>query len=145
MDLDNLTNRIVYGDLIKQSPYNLYFTPPTKSSPSIFKCAENEANAEWAGFAVSLSALNKSNSNINELKALLSSLSTITSEEHSIMNYNKKFKETMNSVYSNTEIIEKFIHKITLTDFGELPNTPCVPVLENIELYMRKDYYLLWN
>ena len=36
MDLDNLTNRIIYGDLIKQSPYNLYFDGYEKFKNNVF-------------------------------------------------------------------------------------------------------------
>ena len=75
----------------------------------------------------STSTLNKSNSNISILKNLLSELSQLNIGNENLINlvkdYNTNFKETMNSVYSNTETIEKFIHKITLTDFCELPNT----------------------
>lgn len=71
--------------------------------------------------------LNKSNSNINELKELLNILDTLTPSnenlENEINNYNIKFKETMNSVYTNTETIEKFVYQITTTDFSELLNT----------------------
>lgn len=75
----------------------------------------------------STSALNKSNSNINVLKNLLNSLSAINPlDDSSIKNYNIEFKETMNSVYSNTESIEKYIQEITLSDFSELTNTSSV-------------------
>lgn len=80
----------------------------------------------------STSALNKSNSNINVLKNLLNSLSAINPlDDSSIKNYNTEFKETMNSVYSNTESIEKYIQEITLSDFSELPNTPSVSAVSN--------------
>lgn len=36
MDLDNLTNRIIYGDLIKHSPYNLYFDGYEKFKNKVF-------------------------------------------------------------------------------------------------------------
>lgn len=71
----------------------------------------------------STSTLNKSNSNINLLKTLLANLSNLNiSDKNSIKNYNAEFKEIMNSIYSNTEIIEKFIHEINLTDFSESEN-----------------------
>lgn len=74
----------------------------------------------------STNALNKSNSNINVLKDLLDSLAEINSSSENIkdtvQNYNNRFKESINSVYINTENIEKFIQKITLTDFSDLPN-----------------------
>lgn len=84
----------------------------------------------------STSALNKSNSNINVLKDLLVAVAQLnTSDENSLKDYNAQFKETMNSVYSNTESIEKFIHEITLTDFSELPtNTVVAPVVCNVDL-----------
>lgn len=71
----------------------------------------------------STNKLNTSNSNINLLKELLNSLEQLALSknlEEDIKNYNNKFKESMNSVYSNTETIEKFIHKITVTDFSDL-------------------------
>lgn len=75
----------------------------------------------------STSALNKSNSNINDLKDLLVAVAQLNaSDENSLKDYNAQFKETMNSVYSNTESIEKFIQEITLTDFSELPTTTVV-------------------
>lgn len=84
----------------------------------------------------STSALNKSNSNINDLKDLLVAVAQLNaSDENSLKDYNAQFKETMNSVYSNTESIEKFIHDITLTDFSELPtNTVITPVVRNVDL-----------
>lgn len=84
----------------------------------------------------STSALNKSNSNINDLKDLFVAVAQLNaSDENSLKDYNAQFKETMNSVYSNTESIEKFIHDITLTDFSELPtNTVVTPVVRNVDL-----------
>lgn len=68
--------------------------------------------------------LNKSNSNIktlNELLTLLDKIGTTTENlENELKYYNTKFKEIMNLVYINTEIIEKFVYKITTTDFSEL-------------------------
>jgi len=83
--------------------------------------------------------LNKSNSNINKLKELLNNLDALTPSnenlENEINNYNNNFKETMNSVYTNTETIEKFVYQITTTDFSELSNnlelTTEVSTLEN--------------
>ena len=70
--------------------------------------------------------LNKSNSNIDSLNKLLNCLDKIgaSSEniEDSIKNYNVNFKETMNSVYINTETIEKFVFQITTTELSELSN-----------------------
>ena len=71
----------------------------------------------------STSALNKSNANISMLKNLLDILSQINpcdeNLENIVKNYNNTFKESMNSVYENTEIIEKFIHEIIITDFSD--------------------------
>lgn len=73
----------------------------------------------------STSTLNKSNTNINILKNLLDTLSSINTSSENLSDiidkYNQNFKESMNSIYENTEIIEKFIHEITMTDFSELP------------------------
>lgn len=96
----------------------------------------------------STSALNKSNANISMLKNLLDTLSQINpydeNLENTIKNYNNTFKENMNSVYANTEIIEKFIHEITITDFSDntqvltcsIPETPLQtvtqPIVQNI-------------
>lgn len=89
----------------------------------------------------STNTLNKSNSNISALNSLLSSLSQINSSDDNLSEtikcYNENFKQIMNSVHENTEIIEKFVHKITINDFSELPdnslNTVCVEQsLENI-------------
>lgn len=82
----------------------------------------------------STNTLNKSNSNINALNSLLSSLSQINSSDRNLSEtikfYNENFKQIMNSVHENTEIIEKFVHEITVTDFSELPDnsldTVCV-------------------
>jgi len=80
--------------------------------------------------------LNKSNSNIDILNDLLSSLDKIgTSNENledDIKNYNAKFKESMNSVFANTETIEKFVFQITTTELSELANNLVAssPVLE---------------
>lgn len=74
----------------------------------------------------STSVLNKSNSNINILNSLLDSLSRINPSnenfEYLIKDYNANLKTSMDSVYQNTKIIEEFIHKVTITDFFELPD-----------------------
>lgn len=74
----------------------------------------------------STNTLNKSNSNINALNSLLSSLSQINSSDDNLSEtikcYNENFKQIMNSVHANTEMIEKFVHEITINDFSELPN-----------------------
>ena len=75
----------------------------------------------------STNALNKSNSNITVLKRLIDSLDKmdISSEklEEIVKNYNDNFMENINTVYSNTEIIEKFVYEITTTDFSEILKT----------------------
>lgn len=75
----------------------------------------------------STNALNKSNSNITVLKRLIDSLDKmdISSEklEEIVKNYNDNFMENINTVYSNTEIIEKFVYDITTTDFSEILKT----------------------
>ena len=82
--------------------------------------------------------LNKSNSNINLLNDLLSSLDKIgnftENLENDIKNYNAKFKESMNSIFTNTEIIEKFVFQITTTDLSDLSHNlvPSSPVVDNI-------------
>lgn len=91
----------------------------------------------------STNALNKSNSNINTLKDLLDSLSEINSSAENvkdkIQNYNNKFKEYINSVYINTENIEKFIHKITITDFSDLPNESADTIVEEYSSQFNKE------
>lgn len=71
--------------------------------------------------------LNKSNSNICVLNELLNCLDSIDTSnensENSLKNYNIKFKETMNSVYANTEAIEKFLFQISTTELSELSNS----------------------
>ena len=73
----------------------------------------------------STNALNKSNSNITILKRLIDSLDKIDTSnkelEESVKNDN--FMENINTVYSNTEIIEKFVYEITTTDFSEILKT----------------------
>ena len=75
----------------------------------------------------STNALNKSNSNITILKRLIDSLDKIDTSnkelEESVKNYNDNFMENINTVYSNTEVIEKFVYEITTTDFSEILKT----------------------
>lgn len=72
----------------------------------------------------STNALSKSNSNITVLKRLLENLEgiNITSENLDlyIEKYNSDFKENIDLIYTSTEIIEKFVHKINTTDLSEL-------------------------
>ena len=64
--------------------------------------------------------LSKSNLNICTLNGLLSSLAQINSSnenlENMIKSYNTNFKTSMKAIYENTEIIEKFIHKVVMDD-----------------------------
>lgn len=82
------------------------------------------------------SSLNKSNSNINTLTSLLDSLSQINLSNENwkdiIKDYNENFKLSMNSVYENTKIIEKFVHEVTITDLCELPAS-CVTSIASID------------
>ena len=82
------------------------------------------------------SSLNKSNSNINTLNSLLDSLSKIDPSnenlEDIIKDYNTNFKASMNSAYGNTEIIEKFVHEVTITDFAELPDS-CITSISSVD------------
>lgn len=76
----------------------------------------------------STNALNKSNSNITILKRLTDTLDKINKSnnqelEESVKNYNDSFMENINNVYSNTEVIEKFVYEITTTDFSEILKT----------------------
>ena len=61
------------------------------------------------------------------LKRLIDSLDKIDTSnkelEESVKNYNDNFMENINTVYSNTEIIEKFVYEITTTDFSEILKT----------------------
>lgn len=72
----------------------------------------------------STEALSKSNSNITILKKILEDLDEIevTSEslEMKVEKYNNDFKENIDLIYTSTEIIEKFVHKINTIDLMEL-------------------------
>lgn len=77
----------------------------------------------------STNTLNKSNSNINMLKDLLDYLSNLNSSDENfadlIKNYNNMFKQNMTSIYENTESIEKFVFKMTVTDFSDSSQIIC--------------------
>ena len=72
----------------------------------------------------STEALSKSKSNITILKKILEDLDEIevTSEslEMKVEKYNNDFKENIDLIYTSTEIIEKFVHKINTIDLMEL-------------------------
>lgn len=72
----------------------------------------------------STEALSKSNSNITILKKILEDLDEIevTSEslEMKVEKYNNDFKENIDLIYTSTEIIEKFVHKISTIDLMKL-------------------------
>lgn len=72
----------------------------------------------------STNALSKSNSNITILKRLLEDIENIKiideNLEKNVEKYNNDFKENIDSIYTSTETIEKFVHKINTTDLSEL-------------------------
>ena len=72
----------------------------------------------------STEALSKSNSNIAILKKILEDIDEIevTSEslEIKVEKYNNDFKENIDLIYTSTETIEKFVHKINTIDLMEL-------------------------
>lgn len=85
----------------------------------------------------STNALNKSNSNITILKNLIDSLDKIDTHnnqelEESVKKYNDSFMENINTVYSNTEVIEKFVYEITTTDFSEILKTSTTEIEEEV-------------
>ena len=90
----------------------------------------------------STSALNKSNANITMLKNLLDSLSQINpcdeNLDDTIKNYNNTFKESMNSIYANTEIIEKFTNELIYIFASENGQ----PTLDEIKRSRRFDVML---
>ena len=77
----------------------------------------------------STNTLNKSNSNISMLKDLLDYLSSLNSSDENLAenlkNYNNMFKQNMTSIYENTELIEKFVYKMTITDFSDSSEIIC--------------------
>lgn len=77
----------------------------------------------------STNTLSKSNSNINMLKDLLDYLSKLNSSDKNftdlIKNYNNMFKQNMTSIYENTELIEKFVYKMTVIDFSDTSEIVC--------------------
>ena len=89
---------------------------------------ESEINPENESFFYlneSTNALNKSNSNITILNNLIDYLDKIKSSERqqleqNIKEYNARFTENINNVYSNTEVIERFVYQISTTDFSKL-------------------------
>lgn len=77
----------------------------------------------------SASMLNKSNSNIENIQNLIKKLDVISDLikkndneflEIEIDSYNNQFNEYINSIYENTNLIEEFIHKISLLDLSKL-------------------------
>lgn len=76
----------------------------------------------------STNALNKSNSNITILKKLADELEKINISnnqefEEKARKYNENFAENINLIYSNTEIIEKFVYETSTTDIAEVLKT----------------------
>lgn len=83
--------------------------------------------------------LNKTNININILNNLLENLTKLEKilliSDDMINTYNCNLKSAMTSIYENTEIIEKFIHDITINNFPvELPTTSPVLSIEASEV-----------
>ena len=77
----------------------------------------------------STSMLNKSNNNIENIQNLIKKLDIISDLikkndneflEIEIDSYNNQFNEYINSIYENTNLIEEFIHKISLLDLSKL-------------------------
>lgn len=68
-------------------------------------------------------SLEKVNENINLLNTLLDCLSKIDTSSKElddvVENYNNEFKDSMDSIYLNTEDIEKFIHQSSLNNAFE--------------------------
>lgn len=92
----------------------------------------------------STNALSKSNSNITILKNLLDFLDKININaenlEENIKKYNQNFIENIDSIYSSTEIIEKFVYEITTTDLSALSKTLTVePKEEQINIISSGD------
>ena len=141
-DAENLSNLIelekvsLLSNLDIQKNFNKQILIFMKKFMANINCSFDLAPNDKAFFYLneSTNTLNKSNSNISALNSLLSSLSQINSSDDNLSEtikcYNENFKQIMNSVHENTEIIEKFVHKITINDFSELPDnsldTVCV-------------------
>lgn len=72
----------------------------------------------------STEALSKSNSNITNLKKLLEDIDGIKATDDSleadVEKYNNDFKENIDSIYTSTEVIEKFVHEINTADLSKL-------------------------
>ena len=70
--------------------------------------------------------LDKSNSNIEKLDSLLKNLDEIISSingnyiKEKIELYNSKFESEIDTIFENTNSIEKFIHKISLLDLSQV-------------------------
>lgn len=93
----------------------------------------------------STSMLNKSNSNIENIQNLIKKLDIISDLikkndneflEIEINSYNNQFNEYINSIYENTNLIEEFIHKISLLDLSKLlqdfKNSQTIEKVDNI-------------
>ena len=70
--------------------------------------------------------LGKSNTNIEKLNLLLEKLDKVITGIHDeyvdykISHYNTAFTQEIDIIYQNTNLIEKFIHKISMLDLSEL-------------------------
>lgn len=77
----------------------------------------------------STSMLKKSNNNIEKLQKFIKKLDEISNLiennnnqklEKEVTSYNNQFNKSINSIYKNTNLIEDFIHKISLLDLSQL-------------------------
>lgn len=100
---------------VKKFMTNVNFTEDTNPNDETFLYLNESTNT-----------LNKSNSNIEKLNELLDNISNLKNSSEniteSIKKYNELFKQNMTAIYSNTEIIEKFVYKMTVTDFSYKTN-----------------------
>ena len=88
-----------------------------------------EVNYDFDSSSSFFSYMNKSNSNIENIQNLIKKLDVISDLikkndneflEIEIDSYNNQFNEYINSIYENTNLIEEFIHKISLLDLSKL-------------------------
>ena len=108
-----------------------------------FSNVQNSSSEHFTYLSESTCSLEKTNENIELLNKLLEDLSNIDVSSKKIdelvENYNIKLKDSMDTIYSNTDEIEKFIHKTSTKSPSELsgiekekdlPNTS-IEILEN--------------
>lgn len=81
--------------------------------------------------------LGKSNVNIEKLNLLLEKLNKVIIDIHDeninykISHYNTAFSQDMDIIYQNTNLIETFIHKISMLDLSELLQKINIEPVEN--------------